>query len=126
MESLNRSVRWRLRSARQEMTTRDYIDLVEMVRQVIVFDAADLDAESSFWASVFDGRVIAEADWHSVIDGHGRWRLGVQLNPNHQPPEWPHGVPQQIHLDLHVTDIHAACVCGNWNVHHIRRWFFRA
>ena len=27
-----------------------------MVRQVVVFDAADLDAESAFWAGIFGGR----------------------------------------------------------------------
>jgi len=75
-----------------------------MVRQVIVFDAADLDAESSFWAGILDGRVIAEDDWHSVLGADGEWHIGVQLAPNHVPPEWPHGVPQQLHLDLHVDD----------------------
>jgi hypothetical protein len=38
--------------------------------QVVVFDAADLAAESSFWAGVFGGTVDAEDDWHMVeVDG---------------------------------------------------------
>ena len=77
---------------------------MKIVRQIIVFDAADLAPESAFWAGVLGGRVIAEADWHSVIDADGKWRMGVQLAPDHTPPEWPHGVPQQVHLDLHVDD----------------------
>jgi len=81
---------------------------MEMVRQVIVFDAADLEAESAFWAGILGGRVVGEEDWHSVIDSAGQWRVGVQLAPNHVPPEWPDGVPQQVHLDLHVEDIRAA------------------
>ena len=76
-------------------------------RQIIVFDAPDLSAESGFWAGLLDGTVDAEDDWHSVsVDGE--WRLGVQLAPNHVPPDWPDGAPQQMHLDLWVDDLEAA------------------
>ncbi|MFA1547580.1 VOC family protein [Actinomadura chokoriensis] len=81
---------------------------MNMVRQVIVFDAADLHAESAFWAGVLGGHVLEDAEWHSVIDAAGEWRIGVQLAPNHVPPGWPHGIPQQVHLDLHVDDPRAA------------------
>ena len=76
--------------------------------RVVVFDAADLDAESGFWAGVMGGTVDAEDDWHMVfVDGEPR--VGVQLAPNHLPPEWPDGgPPQQIHLDLWVDDIEDA------------------
>jgi hypothetical protein len=77
---------------------------MEISRQIIVFDAADLGAESAFWAGVLGGRVVAEETWHSVLDAKGRWRIGVQLAPDHTPPDWPHGTPQQVHLDLHVED----------------------
>ena len=74
-------------------------------RQVIVFDAADLEAESSFWAGVLGGRVVRDDDWHSILDSEGEWRMGIQLAPNHVPPEWPDGdQQQQVHLDLHVDD----------------------
>lgn len=76
-------------------------------RTVIVLDAADLDAESSFWAGLLGGTVQADEDWHSIlVDGH--WRLAVQLAPDHVPPQWPDGSPQQIHLDLWVEDLQAA------------------
>ena len=75
--------------------------------RVVVFDASDLAAESTFWAGVLGGSVDAEDDWHMVfVDGEPR--VGVQLAPNHVPPEWPHGAPQQIHLDLWVDDIDEA------------------
>ena len=77
---------------------------MKILRQVIVFDAADLAAESSFWAGMLGGRVVEDDDWHSVLDADGQWRIGVQLAPNHVPPEWPHGIPQQVRLDLHVDD----------------------
>lgn len=78
--------------------------LMDIMRQVVVFDAADLATESAFRAGVMGGRVVADDDWHSVIDSDGRWRIGIQLAPDHVPPEWPNGVRQQVHLDLHVTD----------------------
>jgi hypothetical protein len=81
---------------------------MDMVRQVIVFDAVDLDAESAFWAGVFGGYVFRDDRFHCVIAASGDWRVGVQLAPNHVPPEWPDGAPQQLHLDLHVEDPRAA------------------
>ncbi|MBI2710128.1 MAG: VOC family protein [Actinobacteria bacterium] len=76
---------------------------MEITFEVVVFDAADLAAESSFWAGVLGGTVDAEDDWH-MVSVDGRPRIGVQLAPNHVPPEWPDGVPQQVHLDLWVDD----------------------
>jgi catechol 2,3-dioxygenase-like lactoylglutathione lyase family enzyme len=78
---------------------------VKITRQVVVFDTADLEAESSFWAEVLGGKVVAEDDWHSVVDAEGEWRMGFQLAPDHVPPIWPGGPQhQQIHLDIHVDD----------------------
>jgi predicted enzyme related to lactoylglutathione lyase len=78
-----------------------------ITRQIVVLDAADLAAESTFWAGLLGGTVEVEDDWHSVhVDGQPR--LGIQLAPNHVPPQWPDGAPQQIHLDLFVDDIKAA------------------
>jgi predicted enzyme related to lactoylglutathione lyase len=77
---------------------------VKINHRVVVFDAADLEAESSFWAGVLGGTVEAEADWHMVLVD-GRAQVGVQLAPDHVPPDWPEGAPpQQIHLDLWVED----------------------
>ena len=77
---------------------------MEIVRQVVVFDAADLAAESAFWAGMLGGRVLMDSRWHSVIDADGRWVVGVQLAPDHVPPDWPDGIEQQVHLDLHIND----------------------
>lgn len=81
---------------------------MKIAHRVVVFDAADLTPESSFWAGVLDGTVDAEDDWHMVfVDGAPV--IGVQLAPNHAPPDWPDGTPpQQIHLDLWVDDFKAA------------------
>lgn len=72
--------------------------------QVVTFDAADLAAESRFWAGVLGGEVDEDGDWHMVLVD-GAPRIGVQLAPGHTPPVWPDGpVPQQVHLDLWVED----------------------
>jgi predicted enzyme related to lactoylglutathione lyase len=82
-------------------------DAVKINHQVVVFDAADLPAESRFWAGVLGGTVDTEDDWHMVLVD-GAPRVGIQLAPDHTPPEWPDGTPQQIHLDLWIDDVEAA------------------
>jgi Glyoxalase-like domain len=79
---------------------------VEIVRRVIVFDAADVEAESTFWARILDGNVFeGDENFHCVFDAAGTWCIGVQSAPNYVPPEWPDGTQQQqVHLDLHVDD----------------------
>ncbi|WP_410613241.1 VOC family protein [Amycolatopsis sp. lyj-109] len=72
--------------------------------QVVTLDAADLAAESRFWAGVLGGEVDDDGDWHMVLVD-GAPRIGVQLAPDHVPPQWPDGpIRQQIHLDLWVED----------------------
>lgn len=80
---------------------------MEITRTIVVLDAADLDAVSTFWAAILGGTVDRDDDWHSVVVG-GDTRLAVQLAPDHVPPEWPDGAPQQVHLDLYVADLAAA------------------
>lgn len=77
---------------------------MRIARQVVVFDAPELEVESAFWAGMLDGVVFKDDSWHSVIDANGAWVIGVQLAPGHVAPEWPDGAPQQVHLDLHVDD----------------------
>ncbi len=82
---------------------------MDTVRQVVVLDAAEIARESAFWASLLGGRVVDDDPaFHCVLDSEDRWRVGVQLAPDHVPPGWPDGAPQQVHMDLHVTDPVAA------------------
>jgi predicted enzyme related to lactoylglutathione lyase len=77
--------------------------------QVVVIDAADLTPVSTFWAGVLGGSVDREDDWHMVMDQDGTPRIGIQLAPDHVPPQWPDGnPPQQLHLDLWVADVAAS------------------
>lgn len=80
---------------------------MDITRRITVFDTDDLESESAFWAALLGGTVEKEDDWHTLlVDGSSQ--MGFQLAPDHQRPEWPDGIPQQIHLDLYVTDVMAA------------------
>jgi len=82
---------------------------VKVIRRVIVFDARDIEAESRFWAALLGGQVYRDEHWHSIVVGD-EWIMGVQHAPNHSPPDWPSGAQQQqVHVDLHVDDLDAAC-----------------
>lgn len=81
---------------------------MDMVRQVVVFDAADVDTESRFWAGIFGGHVLGDDQFRCVLSASGEWHVGIQLAPDHVPPSWPDGAPQQVHLDLHVEDPRAS------------------
>ena len=81
---------------------------MRITRRVVVFDAADVEAESSFWAGLLGGSVHRDGDWHSIVVD-GEWVIGVQRAPGHVAPDWPSGPQQQqVHLDLHVDDLAAA------------------
>lgn len=77
---------------------------LEILNTVIVLDAPDLEVESAFWASLVGGTVRKDDDWHSIRVNDQPF-LAVQLAPDHVAPDWPHGSPQQIHLDLWVADV---------------------
>lgn len=72
-----------------------------------MLDAADLERESEFWAGLLGGAVARSEQWHTVrVEGEPL--IAIQLAPDHVPPVWPDGVPQQVHLDLEVDDIAVA------------------
>ena len=78
---------------------------MDLIRHVVVFDAADVPTVSAFWADLLEGDVVDDdARFHIVIDTEGHWLIGVQHAPDHVQPDWPDGNEQQFHLDLHVTD----------------------
>ena len=82
---------------------------MRLTRLTVALDAADVAAESAFWADLLDGRVVrTDDDWHTVR-AEGAPDIAVQLAPDHVPPQWPDGAQrQQVHLDLDVEDIRTA------------------
>lgn len=50
-----------------------------------------------------------EVTWLELLDEKGATRMGFQKIENYKRPTWPEGpVPQQLHLDFHVTDMEKA------------------
>ena len=82
---------------------------MDLIRHVVVFDAADIAGVSAFWAALLDGVVIDDDPrFHCVTDNQGNWILGIQHAPDHVAPQWPDGQAQQVHVDFHTTDPVAA------------------
>jgi len=73
----------------------------------VVLDAADLETASRFWHELLGGE-LRRKERHHILTRDGMPVLAVQLAPDHLPPQWPDGRPQQLHLDLAVDDIAAA------------------
>jgi predicted enzyme related to lactoylglutathione lyase len=73
----------------------------------VVLDAANLEDESHFWHRLLGGE-LERRERHHVVIVSGSPAIAVQLAPNHVPPQWPDGQPQQIHVDLAVDDIATA------------------
>ena len=67
-------------------------------------DTSDPVGLSKFYRELLDLEVMFESDAFIALQG-GAILLTVQKVDDHQPPEWPTGVPKQIHLELAVTDL---------------------
>lgn len=72
----------------------------------MVLDAAHITTVGSFWADVLDTEVHGDNEWLSIT-AEGGWEMAIRYAPDHQPPQWPDGPAQQIHLDLYVYDMGA-------------------
>jgi hypothetical protein len=53
---------------------------VKIRHQVIVFDAADVDAEAAFWAGALDGDIDVDSGWRMVIVD-GEPHVGASMLP---------------------------------------------
>jgi hypothetical protein len=80
---------------------------MKIVKRITVLDAADIDAESGFWAGMLGGTVRVEDEWHSIYV-NGRQELDIQSAPDHVSPDWPNGTAQQVHMDLYIEDLNSA------------------
>jgi len=84
------------------------VTAVDIKHRVVVFDATDLETESSFWAALVGGTVERNDGWHMIFVDSAPV-LAVQHAPDHEPPHWPVGAQQQqVHHDLWVDDYASA------------------
>lgn len=72
----------------------------------IVFDCPDPVALAGFYAGLLQARLeTSDPIWCEVHpDGPGP-KLAFQPVEGYRAPEWPGGLPQQLHLDLTVEDL---------------------
>jgi hypothetical protein len=73
--------------------------------RTVVLDCAEPRALAEFYQGLLGGEItVDEVDWVTlVVDGR---RVAFQQSADFVPPTWPSGErPQQLHLDLTVTDI---------------------
>lgn len=75
----------------------------------VVLDCPDPRALGAFYAEVLGGTITddSEDSWVDVDVPGAAVALSFQRVADHEPPSWPAGVPQQIHLDLRVEDFTA-------------------
>src|SRR5271157_4367693 len=77
--------------------------------RAVVFDCPDPSALASFYADLLNGQLdISDPEWSEVHAGDPALKLAFQRATPYTPPEWPDGTPQQLHLDLTVSDLGAA------------------
>jgi hypothetical protein len=75
----------------------------------IVFDCPEPSALASFYAYLLNGQMdISDPEWCEVRPDGSAFKLAFQRARPYAPPEWPDGSPQQLHLDLTVSDLQAA------------------
>jgi hypothetical protein len=76
----------------------------------VVLDCPDPEQLAGFYAALLEwGEPKVEHDGHwANLPGPGGVKIAFQRVENYRPPEWPgQDVPQQMHLDLTVTDLAA-------------------
>ena len=75
----------------------------------VVFDCADAAALARFYAALLAGRAdVTDPSWCEVHVEGLPVKLAFQAVDAYRRPEWPDGVPQQVHLDLTVPNLEAA------------------
>jgi catechol-2,3-dioxygenase len=77
--------------------------------KTVVLDAPDIVRLSAFYQALAGWKeAYADDEWVTLSTDDG-WRVGLQLAPDHVPPQWPDAKhPQQAHLDLRVPDLDEA------------------
>jgi predicted enzyme related to lactoylglutathione lyase len=74
----------------------------------VVFDCADPIALANFYGALLGADIdLSDPDWCEVQFSNAP-KLAFQRVANFTAPVWPDGQPQQIHLDLTVTDLKSA------------------
>jgi hypothetical protein len=96
------------RADRAVLRESTVLDMAVSAGGLVSFDCADPRALGEFWAAMLGGELIRISDDIMVIRTEWVWMSALRV-PDYVAPTWPAGdVPQQIHVDLAVTDLEAA------------------
>jgi predicted enzyme related to lactoylglutathione lyase len=74
---------------------------------LVALDCPDPQLLAEFYQRIVGGEIepqTASGDWIKLALPSGV-DLGFQQDPDHEPPQWPDGLPQQLHLDFDVEDL---------------------
>ncbi|SRR6266540_572664 len=79
---------------------------------VVALDCPDPVALAGFYRELLDWgqpEIAEDGHWVDLVNPAGGAGLAFQRVEGYRAPEWPsQDVPQQLHLDLRVTDMEAA------------------
>ncbi|MEV7091979.1 VOC family protein [Amycolatopsis sp. NPDC051045] len=79
---------------------------------VVALDCPDPVALAEFYRAVLEWdapEVTEDGHWVTLANPQGGAGIAFQRVPDYRPPAWPSAEnPQQMHLDLNVTDLEAA------------------
>jgi predicted enzyme related to lactoylglutathione lyase len=79
---------------------------------VVALDCPDPAALAEFYRAVLEWgapEVTEDGHWVTLANPAGGAGIAFQRVPDYRPPAWPSAEnPQQMHLDLTVTDLEAA------------------
>ncbi|MFF1607268.1 VOC family protein [Amycolatopsis sp. NPDC058278] len=79
---------------------------------VVALDCPDPVALAEFYRAVLEWEapeVAEDGHWVTLANPAGGAGIAFQRVPDYRPPAWPSAEnPQQLHLDLNVTDLEAA------------------
>ena len=80
-----------------------------MLLRSVVLDCPDPLSLAAFYGGLLGGQVSSDdLDWCELALDHPAMKIAFQRVLRYERPEWPGGVPQQLHLDVAVTDLAAA------------------
>jgi len=75
----------------------------------VVFDCPDAVKLATFYGYLLGGVVDStDPSWCEVHFAQLPLKLAFQRVDSYVAPQWPDGVPQQLHLDLTVSDLESA------------------
>jgi len=76
--------------------------------RAVVLDCPNPPLLATFYADLLGGRLdTSDPHWCEVHLEDSAFKLAFQLAESYEPPDWPDGGPQQMHLDLTVSDLDA-------------------